>query len=231
MKIHEFQAKEIISRFGVPIPRGYVAKTVDEAIEAARKLPGDVYVVKAQIHAGGRGKGGGVKVSNGMKEMEINAASILGMQLVTQQTGPQGRKVKTLLIEEGMDIVSELYFSILIDRVAQKIVLLASTEGGMDIEEVAEKTPEKILKEIVDPALGLRQFQAQRLAFGLKVEQHGPQMIRQAASFFMGVYKAFVREDCSLLEINPVVSLLWTAKWDLTTMHCTDTRKQSNCEI
>ena len=205
MKIHEFQAKEIISRYGVSIPKGYAVKTVEDAVEAARKLSGDVCVVKAQIHAGGRGKGGGVKVSKGLEEAKSNAARILGMQLVTKQTGPQGQKVKTLLIEEGMEIRSELYFSILIDRSAQKIVLLASTEGGMDIEEVAEKTPEKILKEFVDPALGLRSFQAQRLAFGLGLEQYGPKMVRQAASFFTGLYKTFVSEDCSLLEINPVV--------------------------
>lgn len=205
MKIHEFQAKEIVSRYQVPTPQGVVAKTVDEALEAAKKLPGDVCVVKAQIHAGGRGKGGGVKVSKGLDEVKTNAETILGMQLVTRQTGAEGQKVKTLLVEEGMDIQSELYFSVLIDRATQKIVLLASTEGGMDIEEVAEKTPEKILKEFVDPALGLRPFQAQRLAFGLKLEQYGPKMIRQAASFFIGLYQAFVEEDCSLLEINPVV--------------------------
>ena len=190
MKIHEYQAKGIVSKYGVAVPEGYVAKTVDEAVENARKLPGEVCVVKAQIHAGGRGKGGGVKVSKGIDEARANAEAILGMQLVTLQTGPEGQKVKTLLVEEGMDIKAELYFSVLIDRATQKIVLLASTEGGMDIEEVAEKTPEKILKEFVDPALGLRPFQAQRLAFGLKLEQYGPKMIRQAAAFFTGLYSA-----------------------------------------
>lgn len=205
MKIHEFQAKNIVSRYGVAVPKGLTAKSVDEALDAAKKLEKEVCVVKAQIHAGGRGKGGGVKVSKGMEEIKTNASDILGMQLITKQTGPEGQKVKTLLIEEGMDIKSELYFSVLIDRATQQVVLLASTEGGMDIEEVAEKTPEKILKEYVNPTIGLRPYQAQRLAFGLKLEQYGPKMIRQAAAFFMGLYTAFIQEDCSLLEINPVV--------------------------
>ncbi|MCP4295215.1 MAG: ADP-forming succinate--CoA ligase subunit beta [Proteobacteria bacterium] len=205
MKIHEFQAKGIISKYGVAIPQGFVAKSVAEATENAKRLPGEICVVKAQIHAGGRGKGGGVKVSKGLEEATQNAENILGMQLVTKQTGPEGQKVKTLLIEEGMDIKAELYFSILVDRETQKIVLVASTEGGMNIEEVAEATPEKILKEVVDPALGLKPFQAQRLAFGLQLEQYGPKMIRQASSFFIGLYNAFVAEDCSLLEINPFV--------------------------
>jgi len=205
MKIHEFQAKNIISHYGVAVPKGLIAKTVDEALDAAKKLEKEVCVVKAQIHAGGRGKGGGVKVSKGLEAIKTNASDILGMQLITKQTGPEGQKVKTLLIEEGMDIKSELYFSVLIDRATQQVVLLASTEGGMDIEEVAEKTPEKILKETINPAIGLRSYQAQRLAFGLNLEQYGPKMIRQAAAFFMGLYTAFIQEDCSLLEINPVV--------------------------
>ncbi|MBT4286932.1 MAG: ADP-forming succinate--CoA ligase subunit beta [Deltaproteobacteria bacterium] len=205
MKIHEFQAKNIVSRYGVAVPKGLIAKTVAEALDAAKKLEKEVCVVKAQIHAGGRGKGGGVKVSKGLEAVKTNASDILGMQLITKQTGPAGQKVKTLLIEEGMDIKSELYFSVLIDRATQQVVLLASTEGGMDIEEVAEKTPEKILKETINPTIGLRPYQAQRLAFGLKLEQYGPKMIRQAASFFMGLYTAFIQEDCSLLEINPVV--------------------------
>jgi succinyl-CoA synthetase beta subunit len=168
-------------------------------------LPGDVCVVKAQIHAGGRGKGGGVKVSKGTDEVKKNAESILGMQLVTKQTGPEGQKVKTLLIEEGMDIKKELYFSILPDRGTQKVVLIASTEGGMNIEEVAEETPEKILKEFVDPAIGLRPFQTQRLAFGLGLDKYDPKLIRMASAFFMNLYKAFMDKDCSMLEINPVV--------------------------
>jgi len=205
MKIHEFQAKEIISRYGASVPQSFVAKNVDEALDAAKKLPGDVCVVKAQIHAGGRGKGGGVKVSKGLDEAKANATAILGMQLVTKQTGPEGQKVKTLLIEEGMEIKKELYFSILPDRATQQVVLIASTEGGMNIEEVAEATPEKILKELVDPAIGLRPFQTQRLAFGLGLEKFDPKLIRQASAFFMKLYDAFMAEDCSMLEINPVV--------------------------
>jgi succinyl-CoA synthetase beta subunit len=205
MKIHEFQAKEIISRYGASVPEGYVAKNVDEALDAAKKLPGEVCVVKAQIHAGGRGKGGGVKVSKGLDELNTNATAILGMQLVTKQTGPEGQKVKTLLVEEGMEIKKELYFSILPDRGTQQVVLIASTEGGMNIEEVAEETPEKILKEFVDPAIGLRPFQTQRLAFGLGLDKYDPKLIRQASAFFMKLYDAFMAEDSSMLEINPVV--------------------------
>jgi len=205
MKVHEYQAKEIIARYGVSVPRSIVAKKVDEAVEAARELDSDVCVVKAQIHAGGRGKGGGVKVSKGIDAVRENAKAILGMQLITKQTGPEGQKVNTILIEEGMDIKSELYFSVLVDRDTRKIMLIASTEGGMDIEEVAESTPEKILTEIVEPALGLRPFQAQRLAFNLGMDQYGPKMVRQASAFFIGLYNAFVAEDSDMLEINPVV--------------------------
>ncbi len=205
MKIHEYQAKKIVSKYGAAVPQGFVAKTVDEALDAAKDLPGEVCVVKAQIHAGGRGKGGGVKVSKGIDAVKQNAKDILGMQLVTKQTGPEGQKVKTLLVEEGMEIKKELYFSILPDRGTQKVVLIASTEGGMNIEEVAEATPEKILKEFVDPALGLRPFQCQRLAFGLGLDKYDPKLIRQASAFFMNLYKAFMEEDCSMLEINPVV--------------------------
>lgn len=205
MKIHEYQAKEIVSKYGASVPQGFVAKTVEEALDAAKKLPGDVCVVKAQIHAGGRGKGGGVKVSKGLDEAKKNATDILGMQLVTKQTGAEGQKVKTLLIEEGMEIKKELYFSILADRATQKVVLIASTEGGMNIEEVAEATPEKILKEFVDPAIGLRPFQTQRLAFGLGLDKFDPKLIRTASAFFMKLYDAFIKEDCAMLEINPVV--------------------------
>ena len=205
MKIHEYQAKRIISKYGVSIPEGYMAKTVDEALDAAKKLPGDVCVLKAQIHAGGRGKGGGVKVSKGIEAAKVNAENILGMQLVTHQTGPVGQKVKTLLIEEGMDIKKELYFSILIDRASKRPMLLASTEGGMDIEEVFKETPGKILKEVIDPLLGLQPFQAQRIAFGLGLDKINPKLIRKTTQFFLGLYKAFVTEDCEMLEINPFV--------------------------
>ena len=205
MKIHEYQAKQILAKHGVPVPRGSVAYSVDEATQVADDLTTEVCVVKAQIHAGGRGKGGGVKVSKGKAAIRENAEKILGMQLVTHQTGPQGQKVKQLLVEEGMDFLKELYFSVLVDRGRQCIVLLASTEGGMDIEEVAEKTPEKILKIYVDPGIGLRNYQANELAFGLKIDEINPKLIRPAATVFMALYETFMQEDCSLLEINPLV--------------------------
>ena len=205
MKIHEYQAKQILAKYGVPVPRGSVAYSVDEATQVADDLASEVCVVKAQIHAGGRGKGGGVKVSKGKAAIKESAEAILGMQLVTHQTGPQGQKVKQLLVEEGMDIRKELYCSVLVDRGRQCVVLLASTEGGMDIEEVAEKTPEKILKIFVDPAIGLRPYQANELAFGLKIDEINPKLIRPAAAVFMSLYETFMQEDCSLLEINPLV--------------------------
>ena len=205
MKIHEYQAKQILAKYGVPVPRGSVAYSVDEATQVADDLASEICVVKAQIHAGGRGKGGGVKVSKGKTAIRESAEAILGMQLVTHQTGPQGQKVKQLLVEEGMDIRKELYCSVLVDRGRQCVVLLASTEGGMDIEEVAEKTPEKILKIFVDPGIGLRPYQASELAFGLKIDEINPKLIRPAVAVFMSLYEAFMQEDCSLLEINPLV--------------------------
>ena len=205
MKIHEYQAKQVLAKYGVPVPRGSTAYSVDEATQIAKDLGSEVCVVKAQIHAGGRGKGGGVKVSKGKDAVRENAEAILGMQLVTHQTGPQGQKVKQLLVEEGVDISKELYCSVLVDRGQQQIVLLASTEGGIDIEEVAAKTPEKILKVFVDPAIGLRQYQANELAFGLKINEINPKLIRPASAVFMALYEAFVQEDCSLVEINPLV--------------------------
>ena len=205
MKIHEYQAKQVLAKYGVPVPRGSTAYSVEEAAQIAKDLGSKVCVVKAQIHAGGRGKGGGIKVSKGKDAVRENAEAILGMQLVTHQTGPQGQKVKQLLVEEGVDISKELYCSVLVDRGQQQIVLLASTEGGMDIEEVAAKTPEKILKVFVDPAIGLRQYQANELAFGLKINEINPKLIRPASAVFMALYEAFVQEDCSLVEINPLV--------------------------
>ena len=205
MKIHEYQAKQILAKYGVPVPRGSVAYSVDEATQVADDLGSEICVVKAQIHAGGRGKGGGVKVSKGKTAIRESAEAILGMQLVTHQTGPQGQKVKQLLVEEGMDIRKELYCSVLVDRGRQCVVLLASTEGGMDIEEVAEKTPEKILKIFVDPGIGLRPYQASELAFGLKIDEINPKLIRPAVAVFMSLYETFMQEDCSLLEINPLV--------------------------
>ena len=205
MKIHEYQAKQVLAKYGVPVPRGSAAYSVEEASQIAKDLGSKVCVIKAQIHAGGRGKGGGIKVSKGKDAVRENAEAILGMQLVTHQTGPQGQKVKQLLVEEGVDISKELYCSVLVDRGQQQIVLLASTEGGMDIEEVAAKTPEKILKVFVDPAIGLRQYQANELAFGLKINEINPKLIRPASAVFMALYEAFVQEDCSLVEINPLV--------------------------
>jgi len=205
MKIHEYQAKQILAKYGVPVPRGSVAYSVDEATQVADDLASEICVVKAQIHAGGRGKGGGVKVSKGKTAIRESAEAILGMQLVTHQTGPQGQKVKQLLVEEGMDIRKELYCSVLVDRGRQCVVLLASTEGGMDIEEVAEKTPDKILKIFVDPGIGLRPYQASELAFGLKIDEINPKLIRPAVAVFMSLYETFMQEDCSLLEINPLV--------------------------
>ena len=205
MKIHEYQAKQILAKYGVPVPRGSVAYSVDEATQIADDLASEICVVKAQIHAGGRGKGGGVKVSKGKTAIRESAEAILGMQLVTHQTGPEGQKVKQLLVEEGMDIRKELYCSVLVDRGRQCVVLLASTEGGMDIEEVAEETPEKILKIFVDPGIGLRTYQASELAFGLKIDEINPKLIRPAVAVFMSLYETFMQEDCSLLEINPLV--------------------------
>lgn len=205
MKIHEYQAKQILAKYGVTIPHGKVAFTVDEAVSAAEELGTEICVVKAQIHAGGRGKGGGVKVSKGLEAVRTNAEQILGMQLVTHQTGPKGQQVKRVLVEEGMNIKKELYVSLLVDRGSQQVVMLASTEGGMDIEQVAANTPEKILKVGIDPTIGMRPYQATELAYGLEIDKINPKLIRPAAALFQGLYEAFVNEDCSLVEINPLV--------------------------
>src|SRR3954453_9378126 len=179
LKIHEYQGKQILREYGVPTPRGFPAMSVDEAVDAAKKLGGKVWVVKAQIHAGGRGKGGGVKVAKSLDEVRARASEILGMQLVTHQTGPEGQKVRRLLIEEGADIRKELYAGMVVDRGTQKVVLMASSEGGMDIEEVAAKTPEKIRKVFIDPAQGLSDDDADEIALGIGIpksagEQGGP---------------------------------------------------------
>ena len=205
MKIHEFQAKRMLAGYGVTIPQGDVAETPEQALRIAKSLAGEVCVVKAQIHAGGRGKVGGVKVSRGLDEVKKNANAILGMRLVTSQTSPQGRKVKQILIEESVDIKKELYCSVLVDRTSQSVIFLTSTEGGMDIEEVAAKTPKKIKKVSVDPTLGLRPFQATRIAFDLQVDEIEPELIRPTASLMTSLYHAFIHEDCSLVEINPLV--------------------------
>jgi succinyl-CoA synthetase beta subunit len=199
MKIHEYQAKQILARYNVRIPRGEVAYTKEEARQAAERIGGTV-VVKAQIHAGGRGKGGGVKVAKSADEAAEIAGHMIGMNLVTAQTGPEGRQVQKVLIEEGLDIRKELYLGIVIDRQVGKPVFMASASGGMDIEEVAAKTPELILKEHIEPGLGLQAFQARRLAFGLGL---APELINDAVQFMIALYKAFEDTDASLAEINP----------------------------
>ena len=199
MKIHEYQAKSILARYGVPVPRSEVAHDRESARAAAEKLGGTV-VVKAQIHAGGRGKGGGVKLAGTPDEAGQIAGEMIGMQLITHQTGPEGRRVEKVLIEEALDIQNELYLGIVIDRQVGRPVLMASTEGGMDIEEVASTHPEKILKEWIDPGTGLQPFQARKLAFGLGLE---PNLIRDASKFMIALYKAFEETDASLAEINP----------------------------
>ncbi len=202
MKIHEYQGKEILRQFGVPVPRGLPAFTVQEATEAAQKLGGSVWVVKAQIHAGGRGKGGGVKLARSIDEVKKLAGEILGMQLKTHQTGPEGQKVRRLLIEEGADIKKEYYVAALTDRATQKIAMMASSEGGMDIEEVAHKTPDKIIKIFVDPATGLSADQAKQLANGIGVPAESQ---AQAIDVLQKLYKTYMDTDASLAEINPLI--------------------------
>ncbi len=202
MKIHEYQGKEILRKYNVPVPRGKVAFTVEEAVSAAEELGTDVVVVKAQIHAGGRGKGGGVKIAKSLAEVKEHAQNILGMNLITHQTGPEGREVKKLLIEEGMDIARELYLGIVLDRAVSQLVIMASTEGGVEIEKVAAETPEKILKVWIDPSIGLGTFQATQLAFGLGLE--GKQ-IKNAVKFIKSLFKSFLETDATLAEINPLV--------------------------
>ena len=201
MKIHEYQAKEILISFGVPVPNGAVARTPEEAEAIARDLGGAV-VVKAQIHAGGRGKGGGIKLASDPTEAREVASEIIGMQLVTPQTGSEGQKVKSVWVENATDIDRELYLGIVLDRAQSRLVVMASSEGGMDIEEVAATTPEKILKEVVHPGVGLQPFQARHLALGLGLE--GDQL-KQGVAFITALYNAYEATDCSLAEINPLV--------------------------
>jgi succinyl-CoA synthetase beta subunit len=202
LKIHEYQGKEIFRRYGVPVPRGIPAFSVDEAVKAAQSLGGPVFVVKAQIHAGGRGKGGGVKLARSVDEVRDLAGKILGMQLVTHQTGPGGQKVRRLLIEEGADIRKELYVAMIVDRGSQRVVLMASSEGGMDIEEVAAKTPEKIVRVTIDPVSGLTDAQCDEVARRIGIPDAG---LPQARTVFKGLYKAFEETDASLAEINPLI--------------------------
>lgn len=203
MNIHEYQGKEVLQSFGVKVPNGYVAYTVDEAVEAAEKLGTSVTVVKAQIHAGGRGKAGGVKVAKSLDEVRTYAEEILGKTLVTHQTGPEGKEVKRLLIEEGCDIKKEYYIGVVLDRATSRVVMMGSEEGGTEIEEVAAATPEKIFKEVIDPVVGLMPYQARRLAFNMNIPD---ELLGKAVKFMTGLYQAFVEKDCSIAEINPLVT-------------------------
>ncbi|HBA26385.1 MAG TPA: ADP-forming succinate--CoA ligase subunit beta [Nitrospinae bacterium] len=204
MNIHEYQAKELLSKYGVSVPKGRVAFTPDEAEETAKGIlkNNSVCVVKAQIHAGGRGKAGGVKLAKSHSEARQYAEGMLGKKLITHQTGPEGKEVKKVLIEEGCNIGRELYLGMVVDRAAQRVVVMASSDGGVEIEEVAAKSPEKILKEYVDPAVGLIPFQARKLAFGLGIDKS---LVNKTVKFMDGLYKAFIETDASMAEINPLV--------------------------
>jgi succinyl-CoA synthetase beta subunit len=202
MKIHEYQGKDLFRRYDIRVPRGIPAFSVEEAVKAANDLGGSVWVVKAQIHAGGRGKGGGVKLARSIDEVRANAEAILGMQLVTHQTGPEGQLVRRLLIEEGAQISRELYLAMLVDRDSRRVAIIASAEGGMDIEKVADETPEKILTERIDPAVGFADYQGRKLAFALGLEGAA---VGQLVKMIRQLYKMFLETDCSLAEINPLV--------------------------
>ncbi|WP_066193927.1 MULTISPECIES: ADP-forming succinate--CoA ligase subunit beta [Gracilibacillus] len=203
MNIHEYQGKEILRSYGVAVPDGKVAFTVDEAVQAAEELGTAVSVVKAQIHAGGRGKAGGVKVAKNVDEVRTYADEILGKTLVTHQTGPEGKEVKRLLIEAGCDIQKEYYVGVVLDRATSRVTMMASEEGGTEIEEVAAETPEKIFKEVIDPVTGLLPYQARRLAFNINIPAD---YLSKAVKFMMGLYQLFVEKDCSIAEINPLVT-------------------------
>ncbi|MEK4685748.1 ADP-forming succinate--CoA ligase subunit beta [Bacillus sp. FSL M8-0256] len=202
MNIHEYQGKEILRKYGVSVPNGKVAFTPDEAVKASEELGSSVSVVKAQIHAGGRGKAGGVKIAKTKDEVKGFAEELLGKTLVTHQTGPEGREIKRLLIEEGCDIQKEYYVGLVLDRATSRIVLMASEEGGTEIEEVAEKTPEKIVKVVIDPAIGLQGYQAREVAFKINIPT---KLVGQAVKFMTSLYNAFIEKDCSIAEINPLV--------------------------
>ncbi len=202
MNVHEYQGKEILKQYGVKVPEGRVAFTVDEAVEAAKALGTQVVVVKAQIHAGGRGKAGGVKVAKNLDEVRKYAEEILGKVLVTHQTGPEGKEVKRLLIEQGCDIKKEYYIGLVLDRATGRVTMMASEEGGTEIEEVAARTPEKIFKETIDPVTGLTPFQARKLAYAINIPN---ELVNKAVKFMMGLYQAYIDKDCSIAEINPLV--------------------------
>ncbi|MDC1174674.1 ADP-forming succinate--CoA ligase subunit beta [Bacteriovoracaceae bacterium] len=204
MNVHEYQAKSLMREYGISVLRGEVAKTVDEAVEGAKKLGGSVWVVKAQIHAGGRGKAGGVKLAKSLDEVKQYASEILGATLVTHQTGPEGKKVLTLLIEEGCEIDHEYYAGLVLDRATGKITFMASSEGGVEIEKVAEETPEKIIKVAVDPSAGFTPFIGRKLAYGIGLKDK--EQIKKASKFFHGLYNMYVEKDCTIAEINPMVT-------------------------
>ena len=202
MNIHEYQAKSLMGKFGVAVPRGAVAYTAAEAIEAARSIGGSVWVIKAQIHAGGRGKAGGVKLARSLEDVGSAAGALLGHTLVTHQTGPQGKEVNRIYVEEGCDIARELYLGLLVDRASSRVVVMASTEGGMEIETVARDTPEKIIRTTIDPATGFMPFHARRIAYGLGLEG---EKVSPAIRFITAMYRAFIELDASVVEINPMV--------------------------
>lgn len=202
MNIHEYQGKEIFRSMGVAVPEGRVAFSAEEAVEKAKELDTDVYVVKVQIHAGGRGKAGGVKIAKSLSEVETYANELLGKVLVTHQTGPEGKEVKRLYVEEGADIQKEYYVGFVIDRATDRVTLMASEEGGTEIEEVAAKTPEKIFKETIDPVVGLAPYQARRIAFNINIPKES---VNKAVKFLISLYNVFIEKDCSIVEINPLV--------------------------
>ncbi|MGG3572079.1 ADP-forming succinate--CoA ligase subunit beta [Bacillus gobiensis] len=202
MNIHEYQGKKVLRNYGVAVPNGAVAFSEDEAVQAAESLTSNVFVVKAQIHAGGRGKAGGVKIAKSTEEVREYAKELLGKTLITHQTGPEGQLIKRLLIEEGCDIKKEYYVGLVLDRATSRVVLMASEEGGTEIEEVAEKTPEKIMKITIDPAIGLQAHQARKIAFSINIPK---ELVGKAVKFMMALYQAFIEKDCSIAEINPLV--------------------------
>lgn len=203
MNVHEYQAKELMRQSGISVLNGGTAKTADEAVEVAKKLGGDVWVVKAQIHAGGRGKGGGVKVAKSLDEVKKYASEIIGMQLVTHQTGPEGKKVNLVLVEQGCQIDHEYYVGIVLDRTVGKITMMASSEGGVEIEEIAKTHPEKIIKVAIDPAVGFTPFIGRKLGFGIGLKGD---TLKKASKFFEGLYNMYIEKDCSIAEINPLVT-------------------------
>jgi succinyl-CoA synthetase beta subunit len=203
LNIHEYQAKQVFAKYGVPTPKGIIAETVEQAVENAKELGGPIWVVKAQIHAGGRGLGGGVKLAKSIDEVRTLADEILGMTLVTHQTGPEGKLVNKVYIEDGADIQDELYFSVVLDRAAEMPIIMASTEGGMDIETVAENTPEKIIKIAIDPAIGFQGFHARELIFGLGITDKAQQ--KNMMKFASSIYKAYMDTDAEMIEINPLI--------------------------